>query len=92
MFQKKIKFSSDLLDHKQVQHLQEFSIGSVMQIFPVETPEVLDKKWIKEELTPLHKIYKALYISIAHFTMATELRLLAANSYPTDLNARKNST
>jgi uncharacterized protein (DUF486 family) len=30
-----------------------------------------DKKWAREELSPLKKIYKALYISIAHFTMAT---------------------
>lgn len=34
-------------------------------------PEVVDKKWLREEFTPLQKIYKALYISIAHFTMAT---------------------
>lgn len=92
MFQKKIKFTSDLLTQKEVQTLQEFSIGSVMQIFPLANPETADKKWIKEELTPLQKIYKALYISIAHFTMATELRLIAANQYPTDLTVRKKST
>jgi hypothetical protein len=92
MFQKKIKFRSELLDHKQVQQLQEFSIGSIMQIFPVAAPELYERKWLKEELTPMSKIYKALYISIAHFTMATELRLIAANLYPTDPQAKKIST
>lgn len=71
MFQKKIKFPSTLLDYKQIQQLQDFSIGNVMQIYPLGTIEVIDKKWLKEEFTPLQKIYKALYISIAHFTMAT---------------------
>ena len=92
MFQKKIKFTCDVLDFKQVQQLQEFSIGSVMQLFPMENAEVVDRHWIKNEITALHKIYKALYISIAHFTMATEMRLIAANLYPTDLAAKKNST
>jgi hypothetical protein len=63
-----------------------------MQIYPITIPDALDKKWIKEELTPLQKIYKALYISIAHFTMATELRLIAANLYTNDLSARRSST
>lgn len=92
MFQKKIKFSCDLLDHRQVQQLQEFSIGSIMQIFPVAAPETYDRKWLREELTPLRKIYKALYISIAHFTMATELRLIAAGLYPQDPQAKRTST
>lgn len=38
MFQKKIKFPSNLLDQKQIQMLQEFSIGSVMQIYPQSMP------------------------------------------------------
>ena len=38
MFQKKIKFPSDLLDYKQIQQIQEFSIGNVMQIFPIGSP------------------------------------------------------
>jgi hypothetical protein len=42
-----------------------------MQIYPVGVVELVDKKWLKEEFTSLQKIYKALYISIAHFTMAT---------------------
>ena len=92
MFQKKIKFTSNLLDHREIQQLQEFSIGSVMQIFPMAIPEGISKTWLKDELTPLNKIYKALYVSIAHFTMATELRLIAANLYPNDNNAKKIST
>lgn len=92
MFQKKIKFSSDLLDPQQKNILQEFSIGSVMQIFTMLAPETADKKWLKEELAPLQKIHKALYVSITHFTMATELRLIAGNLYPSDLHLRKNST
>lgn len=63
-----------------------------MQIFSILAPESADKKWLKEELSPLQKIHKALYVSISHFTMATELRLIASNLYPTDLNLRKNST
>jgi hypothetical protein len=31
-----------------------------------------------EELQYLKKIYKAIYISICHFTIATELRLLSS--------------
>jgi hypothetical protein len=52
-----------------------------MQVYPQVVSENIDRKWLKEELTPLSKIFKALYISIAHFTMATELRLIANNRY-----------
>ena len=80
MFQKKIKYSSTLLDPKDKQRLQDFSIGSVMQIYPM-TPDQLTPRTLSQELTPLAKLYKALYISIAHFTMATELRLITNTRY-----------
>lgn len=63
-----------------------------MQVYPQLVPDNLDRKWIKEELNPLNKIYKALYISIAHFTMATELRLIVNNRYGTENPAKKSST
>lgn len=92
MFQKKIKFTYNLLDAKEKQLLQEFSIGSVMQVYPQAVPENLDRKWLKEELTPLSKIFKALYISIAHFTMATELRLIANARYGAENADKRGST
>jgi hypothetical protein len=42
-----------------------------MQIYPQCPEQIVDPQWLAHELTPLPKIYKALYISIAHFTMAT---------------------
>lgn len=62
-----------------------------MQLFPMLDSDVVDKKWIKEELNPLNKVYKALYISIAHFTMATELRLISTNLYPNDTPSKRQS-
>lgn len=48
-----------------------------MQVYPQSLPDTIDRRWLRDELTPLSKIFKALFISIAHFTMATELRLIA---------------
>jgi hypothetical protein len=92
MFQKKIKFGYNLLDARQKEQLQEFSIGSVMQVYPQALPDAIDRKWLKEELIPLNKIFKALYISIAHFTMATELRLIANGQYGSENPEKKGST
>jgi len=47
MFQKKIKYSYKMLDQKDKQRLQAFSIGSVMQIYPM-MPETFDKRSLKE--------------------------------------------
>lgn len=41
------------------------------------------------EITMTKKIYKAIYISIAHFTMATELRLIANEKHGVESNFRK---
>jgi len=45
-----------------------------MQVGPIKEVEI--KVDLSSELSFCKKIYKAIYISIAHFTMATELRLL----------------
>lgn len=63
-----------------------------MQVYPHPLPDPPDRKWLKEELSPLNKIFKALYISIAHFTMATELRLIANARHGVDNPERKTST
>jgi hypothetical protein len=44
---------------------------------------------IKDELNLSKKIYKAIYISIAHFTMATELRLIANERHGIDSAIRR---
>ena len=90
MFQKKIKYSSTLLDSKEKARLQEFSIGSAMQIYPID-PGQFSPKDLREQLRPLNKLYKALYISIAHFTMATELRLINNTRYSPMQASRRDS-
>jgi hypothetical protein len=48
-----------------------------MQVSPISIKKMQERLNINEELTLLKKIYKAIYVSIGHFTMATELRLIA---------------
>ena len=37
---------------------------------------------LKREISFIQKIYKVIYISIAFFTIATELRLISVQNYP----------
>jgi hypothetical protein len=62
-----------------------------MQIGPIALQKVQQRLDIALELTLLNKVYKAIYISIAHFTMATELRLIASDRYGIDSAYRKQS-
>lgn len=48
-----------------------------MQVSPILVQKMQERFNIFDELSFLKKIYKAIYISIAHFTMATELRLIS---------------
>ena len=52
-----------------------------MQISPIDMEELVKKPKIKDEVTFIQKIFKAIYISICFFTIATELRLIAAENY-----------
>jgi hypothetical protein len=42
-----------------------------MQVSPTTITKMHEKLNVFDELSLLRKIYKAIYISIAHFTMAT---------------------
>lgn len=60
-----------------------------MQVGMTSLKKVQERVDLKVELTFMKKMYKAIYISIAHFTMATELRLIASEKYGTDSVYRK---
>jgi hypothetical protein len=60
-----------------------------MQVSPISIKKMQDKLNINEELSLLKKIYKAIYVSIGHFTMATELRLIANEKHGIDSNIRR---
>ena len=62
-----------------------------MQVSPLSLKKVQEKLDLQIELTLLKKIYKAIYISIAHFTIATELRLLANEKYGVESCYKKES-
>jgi hypothetical protein len=58
-----------------------------MQVGPIKEVEI--KVDLSSELSFCKKIYKAIYISIAHFTMATELRLIANEKHGFEANYKK---
>jgi hypothetical protein len=60
-----------------------------MQVSPILVRKMQERLNINEELSLLKKIYKAIYVSIAHFTMATELRLIANEKHGIDSNIRR---
>jgi len=62
-----------------------------MQVGMTSLKQVQERISLKIELTFIRKVYKAIYISIAHFTMATELRLIASERYGNDSGYRKES-
>ena len=62
-----------------------------MQIGPVGLEKMQSKMSVAGELSYIRKIYKAIYISIAHFTMATELRMLANERHGIDSPVKKAS-
>ena len=76
-FQKKAEGASVGLSKEEQKELENFSLGQVMQVSPIPVKKLQEKLNLNEELTLVKKIYKAIFMSIAHFTMATELRLIA---------------
>lgn len=48
-----------------------FSLGQLMQVSPLPLKKIQERLDLQLELTLVKKIYKAIYISITHFTMAT---------------------
>lgn len=77
VFQKKLESPSSGLRVEEKKELENFSLGQVMQVSPISIKKMQERPNMNEELTLLKKIYKAIYVSIGHFTMATELRLIA---------------
>ena len=91
VFQKKITITAVGLNKNEVRELENFSLGQLMQVGPVGLEKMQSKVSVAGELSYLRKIYKAIYISIAHFTMATELRLIANERHGVDNPIKKSS-
>lgn len=77
-FQKKAEGVLAGLGREEQKELENFSLGQVMQVSPISIKRLQEKLNLNEELSLVRKIYKAIFMSIAHFTMATELRLIAS--------------
>ena len=52
-----------------------------MQVAYAEMNSLEIEPSLKSEVKYIEKIFKAIYISITFFTIATELRLIAARNY-----------
>ena len=68
-------------EENEFERLHEFGIGEVMQVAFVEMSSLEVEPSLKQEVKYIEKIFKAIYISITFFTIATELRLIAGRSY-----------
>ena len=62
---------------KIVISFREFTIGDVMQVSPITLSEMESRLNMKEEISTLGRLYKAMYVSICFFAMATENRLIS---------------
>lgn len=51
--------------------IESFTIGEVMQIFPVTIGELTNVPSFHEQISYVGSIFKALYFSIAFFAVAT---------------------
>jgi hypothetical protein len=63
---------------------QNYSIGTIMQISPVELDQQTDKLDLKHEISIIQKHFKAIYLSVGHFILGTEARFIAAEKYSLD--------
>lgn len=69
---------------------ENYSIGNLMQATPLSISlQPSHAQFMKEELAAKGKLFKVIYLSMAHFTVATELRLISANKYALDEEERK---
>ena len=68
-------------EDKALEQVANFAIGEVMQISPISMEALTLQPKMRDEVSYLQKIYKSIYISICFFTIATELRLIANESY-----------
>ena len=73
---------------KTVMCFKDFTIGEVMQISPITLSEIEQKLTMKEETSLMGKLYKAMYISICFFALATENRLIANEKYQDDASKK----
>lgn len=73
---------------KIVISFREFTIGDVMQVFPITLSEMESSLNLREEVSTLGRLYKAMYISICFFAMATENRLIADSKFSHEDNKK----
>ena len=66
---------------KDAEELDNFSIGEVMQLSPISVNSLEKVSSLENEVTFIKKMYKALYVSICYFAIATELRLICDEKY-----------
>jgi hypothetical protein len=63
-----------------------------MQAFPLPlAPKSTANSMMEYEFSLKGKCFKVVYLAMAHFTVATELRLIAASKYSLDEDERKMS-
>lgn len=91
MFQKKLECTPAGISKLELKELEMFSLGQLMQVSPLPLKKIQERLDLQLELTLVKKIYKAIYISITHFTMATELRLIANERYGIDSSFKTQS-
>lgn len=89
VFQKQLESTPSGLTRADLKELENFSLGQLMQVSPVQLRKMQERLDLPNELSLLRKIHKAIYISIAHFTMATELRLMANDKHGIDSAFRR---
>jgi hypothetical protein len=67
-----------------------YSIGNLMQAAPLLiTTQPNLQEFMAKELSSRGKLFRVVHIAMAHFTVATELRLISASKYALDENQRK---
>ena len=63
-----------------------------MQASPLPlTQQLSSSEYLLEQLARSGKLFKVIYLAIAHFTVATELRLISHHKYSLDEDERKSS-
>lgn len=68
--------NSENLEEENAKKLKKFSIGEVMQIDPTSCEKTNTIIPIDNIISPLGFIQTALYVSIAYYAIATEMRLI----------------
>jgi|JI6StandDraft_1071083.scaffolds.fasta_scaffold117178_1 hypothetical protein len=61
---------------------ENYSIGNLMQASPQQMNlHPSPQEFLSSELSLTGKLFKVVYLSMAHFTVATELRFISVNKY-----------